>query len=104
MSLANLVEVVPMIDVRMKIMKCQLFPVLAYGRSFVFERSLVQTSVNITYRKGICHGLGTTLLWKESQDLLRHLLRKCYRLNFSNGLHNQKLSNFTCDKTSIANS
>ena len=46
-------------SVWMKIMKSQLFPVLAYGSHlWNFERSVVETSVNAAYRKGIRRGLG----------------------------------------------
>ena len=42
-----------------KIVECQIFPVLAYGSYLLnFERSLIQMSVNIAYRKGIRRGLG----------------------------------------------
>ena len=39
-------------------MESQLFPVLAYGSHlWNFERSIVETSVNTAYRKGIRRGL-----------------------------------------------
>ena len=43
----------------MKIMECQLFPVLAYGcHLWNFEKSSLVTSVNTAYRKGVRRGLG----------------------------------------------
>ena len=49
----------PKDSVWMTIMERQLFPVVAYGSHlWNFERSIVETSVNTAYRKGICRGLG----------------------------------------------
>ena len=49
----------PKDSVWMTIMERQLFPVLAYGSHlWNFERSIVETSINTAYRKGIHRGLG----------------------------------------------
>ena len=49
----------PKDSVWMTIMQSQLFPVLAYGSHlWNFERSIVETSINTAYRKGIRRRLG----------------------------------------------
>ena len=80
----------PKDSVWMTIMERQLFPVLAYGSHlWNFERSIVETSINTAYRKGIRRGLGMrqrdSIVERISDFVEASLKMKCYRLNFLNG-------------------